>query len=66
MTLSYVSYAAPEILANEKYAGPAADIWSLGVIIVTIITGAHPFQDTNVAVKFEKVDKAEVCDHNHD
>jgi hypothetical protein len=32
------------------------------VIIVTIITGAHPFQDTNVAVKFEKVDKAEVCD----
>jgi hypothetical protein len=30
------------------------------VIIITILSGAHPFQDPNVAVKFEKVDKAEV------
>ncbi len=33
------AYTAPEIVANEKYSGPAADVWSLGVIIYTIITG---------------------------
>lgn len=28
-----------EINANERYSGPAADVWSLGVIIATILTG---------------------------
>ena len=46
------AYAAPEILANEKYSGPAADVWSLGVIILTVLTGSHPFQDPNVAAKY--------------
>eukprot|EP00039_Didymoeca_costata_P010805 m.146369 g.146369 ORF g.146369 m.146369 type:complete len:848 (+) comp14969_c0_seq4:353-2896(+) len=49
------AYTAPEILANQNYNGPAADVWSLGVIILTILTGNHPFQDTNVAVKMELI-----------
>jgi len=54
------AYTAPEIHAFEEYSGPAADIWSLGVIIVTILTGCHPFQDPNDAVKFHKIETAEV------
>jgi class 3 adenylate cyclase/tRNA A-37 threonylcarbamoyl transferase component Bud32 len=35
-------YMAPELAAGEK-AGPAADIYSLGVVLVEAATGAYPF-----------------------
>ncbi|EDQ89058.1 uncharacterized protein MONBRDRAFT_25627 [Monosiga brevicollis MX1] len=38
------AYCAPEILANQKYIGPMADVWSLGVIIFTILTGQRRHQ----------------------
>eukprot|EP00045_Choanoeca_perplexa_P008233 m.75916 g.75916 ORF g.75916 m.75916 type:complete len:997 (-) comp14409_c0_seq1:101-3091(-) len=53
------AYAAPEILANEKYIGPNADIWSLGVIIFTILTGEMPFKDDNVLTNLKKIQNAE-------
>lgn len=38
-----IDYMAPEIL-NEMPAGPAADLWSLGVIIYMMISGGiSPF-----------------------
>jgi serine/threonine-protein kinase len=38
-TLAYIS---PERLANEP-AGPAADVWALGVILWEALAGWHPF-----------------------
>jgi serine/threonine protein kinase len=45
------AYAAPEIVAGQKYSGPEADIWSLGtfffdnsgVVLYTIVCGYLPF-----------------------
>lgn len=34
-------YMAPEVL-NENY-GPKADIWSLGVLLYTLVSGYLPF-----------------------
>lgn len=48
-----------EILANEKYIGPKADIWSLGVIIFTILTGDMPFKDDNVLTNLKKIEAAD-------
>lgn len=32
-------YAAPEIKKQQKYHGPPADVWSLGVVLYSMITG---------------------------
>src|SRR5690349_6844494 len=37
-------YIAPEILLREKYT-PAADVYSLGVIMTELSTGKRPFND---------------------
>jgi serine/threonine protein kinase len=39
-------YIAPEIL-KEEVSGPAADLWSLGVIIYMMICGKSPFKGQN-------------------
>lgn len=38
-------YAAPELWMNEPYDGPAADIWSLGVLLFSMVTGRMPFRN---------------------
>lgn len=47
-------YLAPEILMQEDYEGPKADIWALGVGFVAMATGFLPFSDNEntVALKY--------------
>jgi len=33
------SYMAPEIVLKKEYCGPPADIWAIGVLMFTILTG---------------------------
>ncbi|XP_076349823.1 tribbles homolog 2-like [Tachypleus tridentatus] len=42
------AYVSPEILTpTETYSGKAADCWSLGVILYTLLVGRYPFNDSN-------------------
>jgi serine/threonine protein kinase len=43
------SYAAPEIVGRQRYHGPAADVWSLGVVTFAMVAGHLPFYSRNGA-----------------
>ncbi|XP_049589130.1 tribbles homolog 3 [Syngnathus scovelli] len=51
------AYVGPELLASGKaaYSGRAADVWSLGVSLYTMLMGRYPFQDTRPAALFAKI-----------
>lgn len=37
-------YAAPEIMAEKQYDGPAADVWSLGIVLYAMVVGQLPWK----------------------
>ncbi|CAL8073175.1 unnamed protein product [Calicophoron daubneyi] len=51
------AYAAPEVLANKEYSGSAADLWSLGVILYTLLCGCLPFDPTKPEELSQRIGK---------
>jgi serine/threonine protein kinase len=48
------SYVAPEVLKNIPY-DQAVDMWSIGVVLYTLICGKRPFEDADQAELFRKI-----------
>ncbi|XP_044751078.1 tribbles homolog 2 [Coccinella septempunctata] len=52
------AYVSPEILkAGATYSGKAADMWSLGVILYTMLAGRYPFNDMEHSLLFAKISR---------
>ncbi|KAI7907960.1 kinase-like domain-containing protein [Cokeromyces recurvatus] len=48
-------YASPEIVRGIPYYGPAADVWSSGVILYVLIIGKLPFDDHHLGRLLTKI-----------
>ncbi|KAK8858821.1 hypothetical protein IAR55_003051 [Kwoniella newhampshirensis] len=52
-------YASPEMLAGRRYLGVETDIWSLGIILYTLLCGGLPFDDDDERVMTDRISKGE-------
>jgi serine/threonine protein kinase/ankyrin repeat protein len=48
-------YASPEVLRGERYSGPLADIWSLGVLLYAMVCGSLPFNARSIPMLIKKI-----------
>lgn len=49
-----IGYTAPEIVKDERYS-KSVDMWALGCVLYTLVSGFPPFYDESIAVLTEKV-----------
>lgn len=49
------AYAAYEILKGIPYDGEKADVWSMGVVLYTMVTGRMPFDDSDTKVLLQHI-----------
>jgi serine/threonine protein kinase len=52
-------YVAPEVLSGSSYNARKSDLWSVGVILYTMVVGNVPWVKEPVSQMFEQIRKAE-------
>ena len=55
------AYAPPEILRGVAYDGTRSDVWSLGVVLFTMLCAKLPYDDSNLKVLMEQVSIRGLC-----
>lgn len=51
------SYAPPEMLRGDEYAGEKSDIWSCGIILHAMLCGYLPFSESKEDLIYDKIVK---------
>lgn len=53
-----LAYVSPDVLSGEPYIGKPSDMWSLGVLLYTMLYGQFPFYDNDPQELFKKIKAA--------
>ena len=57
-------YMPPEMVQGIKYVGPKVDVWGLGIILYSLITGQLPFTGEDIKELYQNISKARFrCPH---
>lgn len=48
-------YASPEMIKGEPYNPELTDVWSLGVVLFSMVMAKLPFEDDNTSVLYGKI-----------
>ncbi|XP_011300732.1 uncharacterized protein [Fopius arisanus] len=49
------AYVSPDVLCGKPYLGKPSDMWSLGVVLFTMLYGYFPFYDTSPTPLYNKI-----------
>lgn len=52
-------YAAPEMIAGQRYNGLMSDLWSCGVVLFAMLCGYLPYEDQKTSDLYKKILNAE-------
>jgi len=50
-----ICHITPEQILGKPYSGEKHDIWSLGIILYTMLVGTHPFKTSNPQVYLDNI-----------
>ena len=58
-------YLAPECMKREDYDGKKSDIWSMGVLLYTMVVGKPPWDNANIQSLFQKIMMEQISFPSH-
>jgi serine/threonine protein kinase len=59
------SYMPPEIVLKKDYIGSNADIWSIGILLFTLLCGSFPFRGLSEKELYSKIIKGSFSIPDH-
>jgi len=59
------NYIAPEVLNAKKGHSFEADVWSLGVVLYTMLVGRPPFETSDVKATYKRIQNNDYCFPDH-
>ncbi len=48
-------YASPQMIKGQQYDPQLTDVWSLGIVLFTMIFAKLPFEDDNTSILYSKI-----------